>query len=92
MSCVNCKGCCSPFPRKVSPTSIVVISYVDSKRSDVEEVTMDHTVYTMLPKTRVMKTSFSPKKVKGARTVLQFTLAFFLGGTAFSWVSLCPVM
>jgi hypothetical protein len=67
----------------VSPTSKVVSPYVDWKRSDVEEVTMDHTVYTMLPKNRVIKTSFSPKKVKGVRTVLQVTLAFFPGGTAF---------
>lgn len=74
------------------PTSSVVIPNLDSNREDVDEVIMDQTVYTMLPKNNVMKMSFSPRNVRGASTVLKVTLFFSLIGTAFSCTPFYPVI
>lgn len=81
-----------PFPRKVRPTSREFRPYCFSNSAEVEDVTIDQTVYTILPKNKVIKTSFSPRKVSGATTVLKVTLDFSPVGTALSFASFWPVM
>lgn len=81
-----------PLPRKVRPTSSEFRPYCFSNRSDVEEVTIDQTVYTMLPYSKVIKTSFSNRKVRGASMVLKVTLPFFPEGVESFSASFCPQM
>lgn len=71
----------APLGRKVSPTSRLSSPKCVWKRAVVLLVTMDQIVYTILPKNKLMKISFSNNIFKGEK-ILDIVI-FFRG----AWVS-----